>query len=245
MANSGLAAGSPRILLVDDDREFCELLTQDLGREHLQVEVALDGLEGLERVRTDRFDLVLLDIMLPKLGGLEVLRRIRATSQVPILILSARGEDVDRIVGLEMGADDYVGKPFNPRELLARIHAILRRSETATNGSPDHRPAQISVGDVHLDEGTRVVTCRGSRVELTAVEFDLLELLLTRTGTVVSRDELSLSVLGREFSPIDRSIDIHVSRLRRKLGSDPRGSDRIKTLRGVGYMYLLQGSIDE
>jgi two-component system, OmpR family, response regulator CpxR len=180
-------------------------------------------------------------VMLPGLNGFEVLRRIRAESKVPVLMLTARGDDVDRIVGLEIGADDYLPKPFNPRELVARIRAILRR--TSLEKSVDQTTAKIlTVGDIELDMGTRVTRRDGEIVELTAVEFDLLEKLLRAAGRILTREELSKSVLGRSPSPFDRSIDMHISNLRKKLGHQFGGVERIKTVRGVGYIYAQAGT---
>jgi two-component system response regulator CpxR len=181
--------------------------------------------------------------MLPGLNGFEVLRRIRSESKVPVLMLTARGDDVDRIVGLEIGADDYLPKPFNPRELVARIRAILRRAKTdePRDESRDQAAARsLTVGDVQLDAGTRVVTRGGEMVELTAVEFDLLEKLLRAAGRIITREELSKDVLGRSTSPFDRSIDMHISNLRKKLGHHSGLLERIKTVRGVGYIYACQ-----
>jgi two-component system response regulator CpxR len=202
------------------------------------VEAAHDGPKGLERALSGDYSLVVLDIMLPDMGGLEVLRNLRLKSKVPVLILTARGEDVDRIVGLEIGADDYLPKPFNPRELLARIRAILRRSREAARGADD----KLEVGDVELNPGTRSVQSSGKKVELTAVEFNLLEQLLRSAGRVVEREQLAQEVLGRQLSALDRSLDVHVSNLRKKLGARSDGEERIKTIRGVGYIYPLAES---
>jgi two-component system response regulator CpxR len=168
--------------------------------------------------------------------GFDVLRRIRAKSRIPVLMLTARGDDVDRIVGLEIGADDYLPKPFNPRELVARIRAILRRTqpdEALTGGTRE----SLVVGDIEMDTSTRAVHRSGEAVELTAVEYDLLERLLRSAGQIAKREELVKEVLGRELSPFDRSIDMHVSNLRKKLGHQLNGMERIKTIRGVGYIY--------
>jgi len=223
-----------KILIIDDDVELCELVGEYLGREGFEVEAAHNGDKGLERALTGDYSLVVLDIMLPGMTGLDVLRHLRAESRTPVLILTARGEEVDRIVGLEIGADDYLGKPFNPRELLARVRAILRRSQAA----PASNAALVALGDVELDPGARTVTRDGEAVELTAVEFSLLEALMRSAGQVVTREFLAQTVLGRRFVAYDRSIDMHVSKLRKKLGPQP-GSDgeRIKTVRGVGYIY--------
>ena len=225
-----------RILIIDDDVALCELVTEYLEPLGFQIESVHRGDAGAERALAGKHALVVLDVMLPGLNGFEVLRRIRADSKVPVLMLTARGDDVDRIVGLEIGADDYLPKPFNPRELTARIRAILRR--TSLEARADVTPAKtLSVGDVELDSGTRAVSRAGENVELTAVEFDLLEKLLRAAGRIVTREELSKEVLGRSASPFDRSIDMHISNLRKKLGHQFGGPDRIKTVRGVGYIY--------
>src|SRR5690348_4270730 len=223
-----------RILIVDDDVDLFQLVKQFLEPEGFQVEGAHDGPNGLERALSGDYSLIVLDLMLPDMGGLEVLRNLRLKSNVPVLILTARGEDVDRIVGLEIGADDYLPKPFNPRELLARIRAILRRTSEA-RGADD----KLKVGDVELDPGTRRVQRAGEKVELTAVEFNLLEQLLRSAGRVVERENLAQEVLGRKLSAFDRSLDVHVSNLRKKLGERSDGEERIQTIRGVGYIYPL------
>jgi two-component system response regulator CpxR len=222
-----------RILVIDDDVELCGLVTEYLEPEGFQVEAVHDGEHGLERALTNDHLLVVLDVMLPKMNGFDVLRRMRATSRMPVLLLTARGEDVDRIVGLEIGADDYLPKPFNPRELVARIRAILRRTRAA-EGSPGD---VLRVGNVELNPATRTVLQDGNSVELTSVEFNLLQVLLQEAGQVVSRERLVDTVLGRKFSPFDRSIDMHVSKVRKKLGDTDGGSDYIKTVRGVGYIF--------
>jgi two-component system, OmpR family, response regulator CpxR len=226
-----------RILVVDDDLDLCELLSKYLTGEGLEVDVANDGNVGVERALSGEYALVVLDVMLPKVNGFEALSRIRSKSSLPVLMLTARGDDVDRIVGLEMGADDYLQKPFNPRELIARIRAILRRSRSASGELMMGIPERFSAGDVELDKGTRIVTRGGERLSLTTVEFDLLEALIRAAGRIVTREELVKSILGRNFSPYDRSIDTHVSNLRKKLGHYTDGVERIKTIRGVGYIY--------
>lgn len=228
-----------RVLVVDDDIELCELVTEYLQPEGFDVEAVHDGEQGVERALSSEFALVVLDVMLPGLNGFEVLRRVRTKSPVPVLMLTARGDDVDRIVGLEMGADDYLPKPFNPRELVARIRAILRRTQPTPGEVPAMpAPERMLVGDVELDTGTRTVRRAGELVDLTAVEFNLLETLLRAAGRVVTREELIRMVLGREFTPYDRSIDMHVSNLRKKLGHYIGEVERIKTVRGVGYIYV-------
>jgi DNA-binding response OmpR family regulator len=229
-----------RILIVDDDAELCELLTQYLGREGFSVEAVHDGVLGVERALSGGYSLVVLDVMLPGIGGLDVLRRIRAGSEIPVVMLTARGEEVDRIVGLELGADDYLPKPFNPRELSARIRAVQRRVEAKSDAQPAaKRSALLVVGDVELDAGARVVRRAGDPVELTSAEFALLELLLRAAGRVVEREELARKALGHGLSPFDRSVDVHISSLRKKLGLEPGGTERIKTVRGAGYLYAL------
>lgn len=226
-----------KILLLDDDVELCELLREYLAAENFAVEFSHEGSGGLSRAVSEPFDIVLLDVMLPGRNGFEVLRELRGRSTVPVLMLTARGDDVDRIVGLEMGADDYLPKPFNPRELVARIRAVLRRQ--GEGGEP---LARLVAGDVALDLGSRTVHCGKMEVELTGVEFKLLEALLRSPGRVVSRDRLARWALDRPLEPCDRSLDVHVSNLRRKLGTFADGSPRIRTLRGEGYLLACPGS---
>jgi len=227
-----------RVLIIDDDADLCDLVSEYLQGEGLEVDAVHDGVTGVVRCLEDEPDLVILDVMLPGLGGFAVLSRIREKSRVPVIMLTARGEDVDRIVGLEMGADDYLAKPFNPRELVARIRAILRRT---TDGPADGETQVYAVGDLQLDLGAREVLCSGREVELTGAEFMILEVLVQEAGTVVGRDELSRQALGRRSSAFDRSLDVHLSNLRRKLGRLPDGGERIKTVRGVGYVYVKHG----
>lgn len=223
-----------RVLIVDDDVELTELVSEYLGGEGFEVEAVHDGNEGLKRALTGEHVLVVLDIMLPGMNGLDVLRNVRKQSRIPVLILTARGDDVDRIVGLEIGADDYLPKPFNPRELMARARAILRRSHGDQQAAAGEK---VAVGDVELDPASRVVRRSGEPVELTSVEFALLEALMRAAGQVVTREQLAQNVLGRRFMPYDRSIDVHVSKLRRKLGDQSADAERIKTIRGVGYVF--------
>ncbi|MGA2694712.1 MAG: response regulator transcription factor [Terriglobales bacterium] len=226
-----------KILVIDDDVELCSLVAEYLAPEGFDVEWVYDGTRGLKRSLEGEHCLVILDVMLPGLNGLDVLRRIRAQSQLPVLLLTARGQDVDRIVGLEIGADDYLPKPFNPRELVARIRAILRRSAPIEKPEGDAMPEVLRVGDVELDPATRTVLQDGVPVDLTSVEFNLLQALLQDAGRVVTREHLVDIVLGRKFSPFDRSIDMHVSKVRKKLGDSDNGADHIKTVRGVGYIF--------
>ena len=224
-----------RILVIDDDVELCHLVVEYLQAEGFVVECVHDGETGLQKATGGSYLLVVLDVMLPGINGFEVLRRVRATSRLPVLLLTARGEDVDRIVGLEIGADDYLPKPFNPRELVARIRAILRRTRSDAKPSPA-APDMVKVGEVELDPATRTVRRDGKPVDLTSVEFNLLEVLLREAGRVVPRERLVNAVLSRKFSPFDRSIDMHVSKVRKKLG-DTESDEHIKTVRGVGYIF--------
>lgn len=228
------------ILVIDDDEELCELIAEYLKPEGFELESVHDGVRGVARALQGGFALLVLDVMLPGANGFEVLRQVRAHSRVPVLMLTARGDDVDRIVGLEMGADDYLPKPFNPRELVARIRAILRRTKSEPGITPAPTPERLSVGDVELDKGARVVRKAGELIEMTTVEFDLLEALLRAAGRVVTREELVTQVLGRRFVPFDRSVDMHVSNLRKKLGHRIGAIERIRSVRGVGYLYISQ-----
>jgi two-component system response regulator CpxR len=223
-----------RVLIVDDDIELCKLLGERLSSEGFALEAVHDGPRGLERVLSNEHALVILDLMLPGMGGLDVLRRLRNHSPVPVLILTARGEDVDRIVGLEIGADDYLPKPFNPRELIARIRAILRR--TSRSAAPD---GVLIVGDVRIDPAARDAWMDSIPLELTSVEFTLMETLLRDAGHVVTREQLTETVLGRKLGPFDRVIDVHISNLRKKLGR-AHGEERIKAVRGSGYMFVVR-----
>jgi DNA-binding response OmpR family regulator len=226
-----------RVLLVDDDVELCEMLAQYLAPEGFDVVAVHDGETGAARAVSDTYDAVVLDVMLPRLSGTEVLRRIRRESQVPVLMLTAKGDDVDRIVGLELGADDYVPKPGNPRELVARLRAILRRS-AAGRPQATSLAAELRAGDVVLRPAERVAECRGTPLDLTSTEFNLLEILVSSAGRVVSKDELSRRVLGRPLARYDRSVDMHVSNLRRKLGPLGDGRSPIQTVRGMGYQFI-------
>jgi two-component system response regulator CpxR len=227
------------VLLIDDDTELCEMLVSYLERYGFQVTAVHRGDTGLETVRSRSWQMILLDVMLPGMDGFEVLKQIRTFSATSVLLLTARGEDVDRIVGLEMGADDYLPKPFNARELLARMRAILRRSTTTPVAAES---TLLAVDELTLDLASRRVTRDSVVLELTDVEFALLEMLMRSPGKVVERESLTESVLGRKFHPFDRSLDMHVSRLRRKLASEGDTEDRIKTVRGVGYQLVLRRS---
>ncbi|MEN8162754.1 MAG: response regulator transcription factor [Acidobacteriota bacterium] len=223
-----------KILLVDDDVELCRLVSEFLEGEGWEVAAVHDGELGVERILGEGWDLVILDIMLPGCNGLDVLRRIRERTLVPVVMLTARGDEVDRIVGLELGADDYLPKPFNPRELAARMRAVMRR----TGADRESGVERLTVGDLVLDTGARSVRKDGVTVDLTGAEYELLEMLLVRAGAVVAREELSTRALGRRPSAFDRSLDTHLSNLRKKLGPFPEGHERLKTIRGVGYQYV-------
>jgi two-component system response regulator CpxR len=227
------------ILIIDDDTDLCDLLRDYLTPEGFVVEAVHNATEGVDRAVSGHYSLVVLDVMLPGINGFEVLRRIRAASRIPVLMLTARGDEVDRIVGLEIGADDYLPKPFNPRELVARIRAVLRRAESS-EPQPQADTGKLFVGDIELVTGTRTVLRGGQKVELTSVEFAILETLLRFAGQVVSRDDLVKQALGRNLSPYDRSIDVHVSSLRKKLGQRIDKSERIKTIRNIGYQYSAE-----
>jgi DNA-binding response OmpR family regulator len=232
-----------RALLVDDDRDLARLLGEYLcGHDVTLVHVG-DGQAGLDLLASgESFDVVLLDVMLPGLDGFEICRRIRATRDVPIVMLTARGDDADRIVGLELGADDYVPKPFNPRELLARMRAVLRRAKSS--GSSTQSSGPIVIGPFAIDVGGRTVQRDGAPIALTAYEFRILVELAKRAGEIVGREELAVAVRdvgkgkgGTAYDPsVDRSLDVHVSRLRQKLEADPKEPRYIKTVRGVGYV---------
>lgn len=222
-----------RLLVIDDDRELCQLVTRYLSREGFAIDWADRVDKGVQRALAESYTLILLDVMMPDTDGFDALRRIRERSRIPVLMLTAKGDIHDRVRGLEMGADDYLPKPFDPAELVARIRAILRRSSPQRTA-----PAALAVGDLELDGGARSVMRGGIPVELTTVEFDLLAALLRARGATVSREDLVRDVLGREFSPFDRSIDTHVCNLRRKLGPLPAGGERIKGVRGAGYLYV-------
>jgi DNA-binding response OmpR family regulator len=213
-------------------------LKEYLADEGFDLEICHEGIAGSEKALSQEHDLIILDVMLPGCSGFEVLKKIRKQSEVPVLMLTARGDEVDRIVGLEIGADDYLGKPFNPRELVARIRAIFRRTQPQEN-DPDSsmEPSRWCVDDVELELNTRRVFKQGRIIALTAVEFNLLKVLLRSAGTVVSREELNHAVLGRSYSPYDRSIDVHVSKLRKKLGEKVGQAERIQAIRGEGYLY--------
>ena len=218
------------ILIIDDDRELSEMLSEYLAPDHLKLSACHTGEDGMQALRSGEFDLLILDIMLPGMSGLDVLKEIRRTSDIPVIMLTARGEDIDRILGLEFGADDYIAKPFNPRELVARLKAILRRS-----GRGSEVPDRLVAGELELDTRTRSVTANGSSVRLTGTEFEMLSCMIKMQGGVVSRESLSEQALGRRLLPYDRSIDTHISNLRGKLERAGLTDPAIVSQRGVGY----------
>lgn len=232
------------ILLADDDTELCEMLSEYLAAEGFAVDAVHDGEAALARLNGREYDLLLLDVMMPKKNGFDVLRTLRTHSQLPVLILTARGDDVDSVLGLELGADDYLAKPSNPRVLVARIRAILRRAAGQEGGDDRNDADRLRVGDLELRPGTREVLLGGQPVVMTSTEYCVLEALLGSAGHVVSKADLSRQALGRELGRWDRSIDMHISNLRRKLGELPQGGERIMTVRGLGYQYARPQSAD-
>lgn len=225
------------ILLIDDDKGLSELLGQLLELEGFRLSFAYDGKTGLQQALNDNFDLILLDVMLPKLNGFEVLKAIREHKQTPILMLTARGDEIDRVVGLEIGADDYLPKPFNDRELIARIKAIIRRSNISL-ATENRNNDTLVVGDLRLDKARQETYCNQQFIMLTSTEFSLLYSLTQHIGELISKEELSQQVLGKKLMPFDRSLDMHLSNLRKKLPSRQDGRPRVKTLRGKGYIWL-------
>jgi two-component system response regulator CpxR len=234
VSNEQVPPKDARILLVDDDRELCQMLCEYLQAEHFEVQSVHDGASALAAIRAGRHDLMILDVMLPGASGFDVLRDLGAGFETPILMLTARGDDIDRIVGLELGADDYLSKPFNPRELVARMRAVLRRSHSrAPRGGSGE---VLDAGPIRLQLSTHQVSVDGQPVVLTGAEFRVLELLMRSAGQVLSRDHLTEAALGRKLVPYDRSIDTHISNLRRKLNLEAGRLPELKNVRGAGYM---------
>jgi two-component system, OmpR family, phosphate regulon response regulator OmpR len=231
---------STRVLLIDDDARLVEMVGAYLRSRGYDVEARGDGESGLAAQAGNDYDAVVLDLMLPGIDGLEVCRRLRARSEIPILMLTARGDDMDRIVGLELGADDYLPKPFNPRELLARLAAILRRSR-ATPPAPEI----VRVGPLEIDRGSREVRVRGERRELTGRQFDLLLLLAERPGRVQTREQLMDALKGEPWDSVDRSIDVHISRIRQLIEDDPHHPRLVQTVRGAGYVLTPPPGVGE
>ena len=225
-----------KILIIDDDEELCELVSEYLTVEGFEIACVNDGATGLERALSGDYDMAILDVMLPKMNGFDVLRNLREQSKLPVIMLTARGDDMERIVGLEIGADDYLPKPFNPRELAARLRAILRRA--VVDDDPE-ASEKLDIDGIQISPASRIATCDGRELNLTSVEFELLLELLKEAGKIVKKEDLSEKVLERKLSPYDRSLDMHISNLRKKLGDRADGTERIKTIRSVGYIYTL------
>jgi two-component system response regulator CpxR len=227
------AAHEARVLVVDDDRELCQMLGEYLEAEHFEVKTVYDGGEALAELERSAFEILILDVMMPSVSGFDLLRKLGASHDTAILMLTARGDDIDRIVGLELGADDYLSKPFNPRELVARIRAILRRASNrlARSGAPD----ELTVGPIVLNTGTHQAHIAGKLVALTGAELRVLELLMRSAGQVISRESMTEQALGRKLVAYDRSIDTHISNLRRKLELEAGRNPEIKNVRGAGY----------
>ncbi|WP_434777017.1 response regulator transcription factor [Neisseria sp. Ec49-e6-T10] len=223
-----------RILLVDDDILLTELISEYLSAEGLIVHAVHDGEAGVKAVNEQSYDVVILDSMMPKMSGLDVLKTIRSTSHIPVIMLTAKGDDIDRIIGLEMGADDYVPKPCTPRELLARINAILRRTQSKAESTIENK--EITVGALCLSSSKRQVSFNDKPLDLTSTEFNLLEVLVKHAGQVVSKETLSEEALERKLVKFDRSIDVHISSIRHKLGMP----ELIQTVRGLGYQYIVE-----
>lgn len=225
------------ILLIDDDTELTALLNEVLTFEGFEVSEANDGEQGLA-ILNETIDLILLDVMMPKLNGMETLKRLRETWQTPVLMLTAKGEEIDRVIGLELGADDYLPKPFSDRELLARIRAILRRTQTAPAANTSKHGDAIAYQDIKIFPGKQEAYCQEQLIELTTTEFALLSHFVQNPGQTLTKEVLSLDVLGKRLSAFDRAIDMHVSNLRKKLPERADGKPRIKTLRGRGYLLV-------
>jgi two-component system response regulator CpxR len=235
-AHTAIASDTPRearVLIVDDDRELCQMLTEYLDAERFEVKSVHDGSDALAALQAGAFEIVILDVMLPSVGGFDVLRKLGASYDTPIIMLTARGDDVDRIVGLELGADDYLSKPFNPRELVARIRAILRRS--SNRAARGQIPDELTVGPIVLNTGMHQVRVSDLPIALTGAEFRVLEILMRSVGQVISRETMTEQALGRKLVPYDRSIDTHISNLRRKLDLEAGKNPEIKNVRGSGY----------
>jgi DNA-binding response OmpR family regulator len=229
----------PRLLIADDDVELCNLLRQYFDMEGMALDAVHDGNAVLPTLQQSAFDLLILDIMLPGQQGLEVLRQVRRSNTIPVLMLTARGEEMDRIIGLELGADDYLPKPSSPRELVARVRSILRRSLITQEDKQG--AAVLRLEDLELHTATRQVFCAGHKILLTGAEFSVLQELLRAPGQIIDKSELFQRALGRRLQAFDRSLDMHISNLRKKLGAHPDGEARIIAVRGAGYVLTLAG----
>jgi two-component system, OmpR family, response regulator CpxR len=226
------------ILVVDDDKKLCSLITEYLESMNYRVDCAYNGPDGLTAALSGKYQVVILDVMLPGMDGFEVLRKIRAESQIPVLMLTSRGDETDRIVGLEIGADDYLPKTFSTRELLARLRAVTRRSYNYKTEQKEDFESPIEIGDIRVDPSSHSVYRAGNLLELTPIEYSLLACLLRSAGRILSRDQLLDYIAGRDYEVFDRSIDMHISTLRKKLGDDPKAPVYIKTVRAAGYMFI-------
>lgn len=229
-----------KILLADDDTELCILLTDYLSAENFQVTSVHDGQSAVEQALTNRYDVMILDIMMPRLSGLDVLKKLYGKIDMPILMLTGRGDDIDRILGIEMGADDYLPKPCNPRELVARLRAILRRTRNQIKNIEPN--PQTILDDLKINRADRTVFITEQAIELTSTEFNVLNLLVNHAGEIIDKETLTQKSLLRKLTPHDRSIDMHLSNIRKKLGPSKKGTQRIKTIRGIGYLYVLDNS---
>ncbi len=226
----------PNILIADDDIGLCQLLKEFLSNEAFSVDCVYDGKSAVERIEQGNYDALVLDVMLPKLMGFDVLRYLREQSAIPILMLTARGDDIDRILGLELGADDYLPKPCNPRELVARLRAVLRRSHPADSALS--KSPVLNVANVNLSSETRTVTYNGRALALTSAEFNVLHQLMRHAGSVVTKENLTQQSLGRKLTAYDRSIDVHVSKIRKKLSQVDASDELITNIRGIGYQFI-------
>ena len=233
-----MSSGNATVLIVEDEESFVEALTIGLMREGFAVDIARDGREALERFEANEPDLVLLDVMLPKISGIDVCREIRANSQVPIIMVTAKGEEIDSVVGLEVGADDYVTKPYRLRELVARMRALLRRTQWTGEGEAIAEGIVLEVGDVRVDTDRHEVTVRGDVVDLPLKEFDLLQLLMSNAGRVLTRETLIDRVWGSDYVGDTKTLDVHIKRLRSKIEPDPSNPEAIITIRGLGYKFV-------
>jgi DNA-binding response OmpR family regulator len=235
--NGATQPAKPRLLIVDDDRDLCNLVARYLEPEGFALSAVHRGADGVQSAIERNYELIVLDVMLPDKKGFDVLRELRSRLRTPVLMLTAKGDEFDRVLGLELGADDYLPKPFSPRELVARISAILRRSGWQAEGGIAMRPPVIRIADIELDLAARTVLKAGQPLRLTSAEFDILHAFCDAPWQVHTREALVENVLDRKFSPFDRSIDLHISNLRRKLGPQDDGSERIRSIRGIGYLY--------
>lgn len=242
MTQRDIEPSEMKILIVDDDKKLCRLIADYLEPMGYQVEAAHNGSKGLEMILTGDYHAVILDVMMPQMDGFEVLKQMRMESDIPVIMLTARGEEIDRIVGLEMGADDYLPKTFSSRELLARLRAVTRRySRIVQPGISKNEENRLELGDLQIDQNSRTVHLGENVLNLTPIEYDLLICLARSTGRVLSRDQLLDAVAGRDYDVFDRSVDVHISSLRRKLGENPRSPRFIQTVRTVGYMFIEPG----